>query len=249
MCMKKFVVQRQMLGTREQGWSLWNGKEIVEMTSNEIKKALRKNEEIYGLVEDVNGNLVVDSDNFYCRNVMEHRQVNNYEPMLKIENPLVNLFYIVMGKTEDGLYEVVSSRFERTTLSEDMLKMYYQMNIISAGAKVDANGCVVLPEMNKLAEKPEPEVVEIETSEPVEEPASVDEFTGDVEIGATEPVEEIINEIVEETSEPMETEITEVCDDSENEVVADEPVETIIEDDVVEPEKKSNSKKSRKNRK
>lgn len=70
MCMRRFVVNRTMLGNREQGWALWNGREIVEMTSNEIKSALKRGEEILGLAVE-NEKLVPDKG-FFTRNIMEH---------------------------------------------------------------------------------------------------------------------------------------------------------------------------------
>ena len=38
MCKMRVVVRREMLGAREQAWSIWNGKEVMEYTGNQIKK-------------------------------------------------------------------------------------------------------------------------------------------------------------------------------------------------------------------
>lgn len=158
MCMTKFVVSRTMLGNREQGWALWNCKEIVEMTSKEIKDALLNGEEIYGLEVGEDGGLDLGR-NFFTRNIMEHRQVGNYKPMVEEENCMANVFYIVTGRTENGEYEAVSTKFERTTLSEERVKVMLLMGIVSAGAKLE-NDKIVLPDLGKKTEKAEKKAAE-----------------------------------------------------------------------------------------
>lgn len=153
MCMTKYVVTRTMLGNREQGWTLWNGKEMVEMTSKEIKDALLKEEAVYGLEVGEDGELTLGS-NFFTRNIMEHRQVGNYKPMIEEENCMVNVFYIVTGKTDSGEYEVVSSKYERTTFSHEKVKIMLSMGIISAGAKLEDDK-IVLPDLEKKVVKAE----------------------------------------------------------------------------------------------
>lgn len=147
MCMTKFVVSRVMLGRREQGWALWNGKEMVEMTAKEIKDGLLKGEPIYGLEVGEDGELALGR-NFFTRNIMEHRQVGNYKPLIEEENCMVNVFYIVTGRADNGEYEVISTKFERTTFSEEKTKIMLSMGIISAGAKLEGDR-VVLPDLGK----------------------------------------------------------------------------------------------------
>lgn len=151
MCMTKYVVSRTMLGNREQGWALWNGKEMAEMTSKEIKEALLKDEPVYGLEIGEDGELTLGS-NFFTRNIMEHRQVGNYKPMIEEENCMVNVFYIVTGRTDGGEYDVISTKFERTVFSEEKVKIMLSMGIISAGAKLEGDK-VVLPDLEKKAVK------------------------------------------------------------------------------------------------
>lgn len=157
MCTAKYVIQRQMLGAREQGYALWNGKEIVEMTANEIKAALKRNDPVHGLEIGENGDLTLDKK-FFTRNIMEHRQCNNYKPMFETDDNVANVFYIVMGKNSKGEYEAVSSKFERTALTEEKLKLYMELGLVSAGAKLE-NGKIVLPvlketEVPTLKEEP-----------------------------------------------------------------------------------------------
>lgn len=161
MCMTKYVVSRTMLGNRELGWSLWNGKEVVEMTSNEIKKALEKDEAVYGLEIGADGELTLES-NFFTRNIMEHRQVNNYKPMNEEEDCMTNVFYIVTGKTDKGEFEVISTKYERTTFSEEKVKIMLSMGIISAGAKFE-NGKIVLPDLKLKAPKTEEKTSPVKT--------------------------------------------------------------------------------------
>lgn len=143
MCTRRFVVTRTMLGNREQGWALWNGKEIVEMTSKEIKDAIIRKEEIFGLAIGAGEELELDKA-FFTRNIMEHRQVGNYKPMIEEDDCVANVFYIVIGKAEKDGYEVISTKFERTVISEEKAKVMLTMGIISAGAKLE-NDEVVLP--------------------------------------------------------------------------------------------------------
>lgn len=143
MCTRRFVVTRTMLGAREQGWALWNGKEMVEMTSKDIITGLNKGEEILGLAVGADGELEPDK-NFFTINIMEHRQCNNYKPMMEVENCVANVFYIVLGKNEKNEYEVISTKFERTAFTEERVKFMLEMGVISAGAKLEGNK-VVLP--------------------------------------------------------------------------------------------------------
>lgn len=160
MCMTKYVVSRTMLGNREQGWCLWNGKEVVEMTSAEIKRALEKDDAVYGLEIGADGELTLGK-NFFTRNIMEHRQVGNYKPMVEEDNLMANVFYIVTGKTDNG-YEVISTKFERTTFSTEKVKIMLSMGIISAGAKLEDDK-VILPDLERKPLKPEKKAEPIKT--------------------------------------------------------------------------------------
>ena len=146
--MCKTVVRREMLGSREQGYSLWNGKEVVEMTSKQIASALQRGEEIHGLALSDSGELVLDQK-FFTRNIMQHRLVNGFEPMIGDNQGVVNVFYIILGRNKTGCYEMISTKFERGVLTEDKLKALYDVGVVSAGAKIEA-GKIVLPGEDKL---------------------------------------------------------------------------------------------------
>lgn len=153
MCMAKVVVLRTMLGEREIGWELWNKDkgEVVEMTSNEIKKALSKGDPIYGLTAGENGELVLDNKNFFMTNLFEHRHVNNYRPM--VDDTVANVAYIVLGKVDNG-YDVISTKWQRTTVTEDTLRVYISMGLVFGGAKLEDDK-VVLPDLERKTPKEE----------------------------------------------------------------------------------------------
>lgn len=154
MCMAKVVVLRTMLGNREIGWELWNKDkgEVIEMTSKEIKNSLLKDDPIYGLAVGKDEELVLDKE-FFMVNIMEHRHVNNYTPMVEDENCVANVAYIVTGKVDTG-YEVISTKWERKTVTEEMLKMFMSMGLVFGGAKLEGDK-VVLPELERKTPKKE----------------------------------------------------------------------------------------------
>ena len=168
MCMMKVVVLREMLGARETGWTLWSGKDVMEMTSRDIKKSIENGEKICGLTIGTDGELVCDEEGFYCTNILEHRHCGNYKPMLE-DNYMTNLLYICISKTEENgvaVYDCISTRFEQLKISESDMKAYLKIGIVSAGAKLDEQGNVVVASLKKEAGK-EQELT-IETLAPAE---------------------------------------------------------------------------------
>ena len=94
MCKMRVVVRREMLGAREQAWSVWNGKEVMEYTGNQIKGMLKSGQKVCGLTVKDN-ELVSDAEGFFTTNIMEHRYCGNFTPMIESENVMSNVFYIV----------------------------------------------------------------------------------------------------------------------------------------------------------
>ena len=158
MCRKLVVVNELVLGNRQLGWetlSLPKG-EVVEFTSKQLKDIIATGkDEVYGLaINEETGELEADSEHFYCNNWMVKSHINSLVPKFESEL-LANIFYIVIGtKKEKGsiVYEVVSSRYERTTLSEEKLRTLFDMGIISAGVKMQDGNIVVAPleKVNKM---------------------------------------------------------------------------------------------------
>ena len=61
---------------------------------------------------------------------------------------LANLFYIVIGTHKEKgntMYDVISSRYERTSFTEEKVKTLLDMHIISAGAKMQGDKVIVAP--------------------------------------------------------------------------------------------------------
>lgn len=157
MCRKLIVVNELYLGARQLGWeaySLPKG-EIVEFTDKQLRNLiLTGKEEVYGLaISEETGELIPDTENFYCRNWMVKSHINSLIP--KFENDsLVNLFYIVTGTHKEKgtqLYDVISSRYERTSFSEERIKALYEMGIISGGLRIEGNNLKVAPLEKKSA--------------------------------------------------------------------------------------------------
>ena len=89
--------------------------------------------------------MVLDKENFFAVNMMKKIHTNTLIPMVE-EDCLANLFYIVIGthKEKDALmYDVISSRYERTSFTEEKIKALLDMHIISAGAKLENDKIIV----------------------------------------------------------------------------------------------------------
>jgi hypothetical protein len=145
-----------MLGAREQAWSLWSGKDIIELTSKQIKDLVSKGEKVYGL-KVANGELVPDSEGFFTSNVMEHRLSNNFKPMIE-SDIMVNQFYICVGSRmagKDKVYDCISTRFEQVALTEADMKSYLKLGVVSGGARLEGDKIVTV-----INEDPEPKVEE-----------------------------------------------------------------------------------------
>lgn len=154
MCWKLLVTNQVYLGTRAicyEAYSLSKG-EVVELIERQIKDALKgiTTDGVYGLALSDAGELVLDTNNFYVVNMMKKIHTNTLIPMVE-EDCLANLFYIVIGTHKEKgnlMYDVISSRYERTSFTEEKIKTLLDMHIISAGAKLD-NGEIVVALLEK----------------------------------------------------------------------------------------------------
>ena len=84
--------------------------------------------------------------------MMKKIHTNTLVPMVE-DDCLANLFYIVIGTHKDKantMYDVISSRYERTSFTEEKVRTLLDMHIISAGAKMQGDKIIVAP-----LEKPE----------------------------------------------------------------------------------------------
>lgn len=157
MCRKLIVTNKLSLGNRALGYetySLPKG-ELVEFTDKQIRDIIKNGgpDEVYGLkISEDTGELVFD-ENFYVTNMMNKLHINSLVPVVE-EDCLANLFYIVIGTHKvknETMYDVISSRYERTSFNAEKVKTLLDMKVISAGAKLENGEIVVAPlEKNKV---------------------------------------------------------------------------------------------------
>ncbi len=156
MCRKLVVTNEIFLGARAicyEAYSLPKG-EVVELTEKQIKDTLKglTTDEVYGLKLSEAGELELDTENFFTTNMMKKVHTNTLIPMVE-DDCLANLFYIVIGTHKDKantMYDVISSRYERTSFTEEKVRTLLDMHIISAGAKMQGDKIIIAP-----LEKPE----------------------------------------------------------------------------------------------
>ena len=196
MCTMRVAVLKEMLGNRETGYTLWDGKQVMEQTAKQIKDLIKSGKKVCGLTLDGNGELVLDKIGFFTTNLMEHRHCGNYKPMYD-EDCMSNLFYIVIGSHKDGedtVYDCISTKFERLTLAESDVRAYLRIKVISGGCRLNEKGEIelaslefekavptkaVVEEPKEVAEEKKEESIKAEVKEPekptVAEPVKVEE--------------------------------------------------------------------------
>ena len=161
-----YLINELSLGTRNLGFEFIaisdKKSEVVEMTAKTVKDNIKAGKKIHGLqIAGKEEDLVLD-EAFFMRNYTVKTHINNLKPKYEYDGQCVaNIMYIVVGShEEDGkrVYDVISSRVERTTFSEEKLKAMYDLGFISGGCKVE-DGKVILP--TTLA-KEEPKVIPVE---------------------------------------------------------------------------------------
>ena len=151
MCRKLVVTNEIFLGARAicyEAYSLPKG-EVVELTEKQIKDAIKglTTDEVYGLALSEVGELTLDTENFFTRNMMKKVHANTLVPMVE-DDCLANLFYIVIGTHKEKgntMFDVISSRYERSSFTEEKVKTLLDMHIISAGAKMQGDKVIVAP--------------------------------------------------------------------------------------------------------
>ena len=177
---KLVVINNLRLGTRELGWELYSlpKGEILEFTSKQLRDIIKGykegKDEVYGLKIGENGFDLVFDESFFTTNMMYKVHIGSLTPMAETES-MINLFYIVIGThVEHGevMYDVISSRFERTSFNGEKLRALLEMGVISGGAKLDENGKIVVAPLEKV-KKPVEEVNALE-EKPVAEMKSLE---------------------------------------------------------------------------
>ena len=154
MCRKLIVTNKLSLGNRSLGYETYclpKG-ELVEFTDKQLKDIIKSEgpDEVYGLKIAEETNELVFDDSFFVTNMMNKLHINSLVPMVE-EDCLANLFYIVIGTHKvknEIMYDVISSRYERTSFGAEKVKTLLDMKIISAGAKLE-NGEIVIAPLEK----------------------------------------------------------------------------------------------------
>ena len=166
MCKMNIVVNKLVLGNRELGWELWSGKEVMEYTSKQIKDMIKAGKQkICGLKIGDNDELLLDKEGFFTTNMMIHSHIGSWKSME--EESMVNNLYVCIGSHEESgkmVYDCISSKFEQAKISENDMRAYLKIGIVSGGAKLDGEKIV-------LAGTETEKKVQVPVTEKKEEPA------------------------------------------------------------------------------
>lgn len=179
MCKMNIVVNKLVLGNRELGWELWSGKEVMEYTSKQIKDMIKAGKQkICGLKIGDNDELLLDKEGFFTTNMMVHSHIGSWKSME--EESMVNNLYVCIGSHEESgkvVYDCISSKFEQAKISENDMRAYLKIGIVSGGAKLDGDKIVVastefekkeqIPVTEKKEEPVKNEPAKTETAKPV----------------------------------------------------------------------------------
>ena len=164
-----YLINELSLGTRNLGFEFIaisdKKSEVVEMTAKTVRDNIKAGKKIHGFQLAENGNDLVLDEKFFMRNYTVKTHINNIRPKYDYDGSCVaNIMYIVIGSHEENgktVYDVISSRVERTTFSEDKLKAMYELGFISGGCKVEDDK-VILPSLGAKPIVEEPKTVTVE---------------------------------------------------------------------------------------
>lgn len=167
MC-KLIVINELVLGQRPLGFEVLSVPkyEVCEYTHKQLKDLLTKSgkDEVYGVQISETGELVPD-ENFFCTNWMKKAHIGSLVPAFDSES-MVNLFYVVIGSHKEKgtvMYDVISSRFQKTCFSEEKVRTLLEMGIISGGAKLGDHGEIILASLEKPKAEKKKETAEKKT--------------------------------------------------------------------------------------
>ena len=165
-----YLINELSLGNRSLGYEFVTEKEVVEMTAKTVKESIKAGKKIHGLQLAENGEDLVLDEAYFMRNYTVKTHINTIRAKYDYNGSCVaNIMYIVIGSHEENgkrVYDVISSRVERTTFGEEKLKAMYELGFISGGCKVEDDK-VILP-TTEIKEVPKPEIKESEKkSEPI----------------------------------------------------------------------------------
>lgn len=178
MCKMNVVMNKLVLGNRELGWEIWDGRQVAEFTSKQLKDIIRAGKQkVCGLRIGENGELEPDKEGFFTTNMMVHSHIGSWRSME--EESMANLLYVCIGSHEESgktVYDCISSRFEQAKISENDMRAYLKIGIVSGGAKLDGEKIVLASmEPEKTAEPKKAEkTAEQKMTEKKPEPAATE---------------------------------------------------------------------------
>lgn len=150
MCRRLYVCNKIFLGAREvtnEVYSFPKG-EVFEFTNKQLISIIKEGkDEVYGLQLSTDENSLEFDKSFYTTNMTKKIHSGILKPLVPTENN-VPLFYIVIGthvKNGNTVYEMISSRYERLEVSEEKLKILFEIGFISGGCKMEDGKIVVAP--------------------------------------------------------------------------------------------------------
>lgn len=147
MCKMKVAVNKLMLGSRELGWELWDGKGVLEQTTKQIKDTIKSGERVYGLMIGKSGELELDTVGFFTTDLMLHSHIGNYKPMTDGAGVTNQVLICVGCKTSGGKksFDCISSNFEQMKISEEEMKAYLKIGLVTSGVKLVGDEIEVAP--------------------------------------------------------------------------------------------------------
>lgn len=174
-----YLINELSLGSRNLGFEFIaisdKKSEVVEMTAKTVRDNIKAGKKIHGFQLAENGNDLVLDEKFFMRNYTVKTHINNIRPKYEYDGQCVaNIMYIVVGSHEENgkrVYDVISSRVERTTFCEDKLKAMYDLGFISGGCKIEDDK-VILPSLDAKPIVEEPKAIPVEKV--VEQPKPVE---------------------------------------------------------------------------
>lgn len=144
--MCKYLINEVVLGKRTVGFEVYSSEtqDIIGMTEKQVKDSLLGGKTIKGFNLSNEGN--IETDREFCKNIMVKSGIGTLSAKFETDS-IANIMYTVVGKKNNGM-EVVSSRFYRGVMSEDKIKILYEMGAVN-GVYIDTKGKVRFIEENK----------------------------------------------------------------------------------------------------
>lgn len=142
--MSKYLINKVDLGKRTVGYEVYSTdtKEVIGLTEKQVNDILSNGDTVYGFILGSDGNLQLDRDGFHTTNIMIKTGISNLKP-LELTSNAAGVFYTLLTvykNTHGAEYEVITSRFARTTISESRLRALLEVGCLTSGCYLDQDG-------------------------------------------------------------------------------------------------------------